>query len=307
VDLSGIFPPIATPFSGDDLDWRALSSNTARWTQTGLRGLVVLGSNGEAPLIDAGEAEQIVAAVRKDLPRDRLLIAGTGQQSTRQTIALTKAVARAGADVALVLTPYFYKSQMSADALVRHYTEIADASPIPIVMYNMPPVTGVALSIPVVQKLAAHPRIAGIKDSSGDVAYVQDLVANTSRPFQVLVGVAPNLYAALCVGAQGGVVAVANVMPELCVTLYTLVREGRHAEALAIQRALTPLARAVTTTYGVSGLKAALDITGYVGGPPRLPLLPLGSTQVQEIRQMVERLQAWAESQPFTAPQEARS
>jgi 4-hydroxy-2-oxoglutarate aldolase len=243
--------------------------------------------------------------VRKDLPDDQVILAGTGHQSTRQTIAATQAAAAAGADVALVLTPFYFKSQMSADALARHYTEVADHSPIPVLIYNMPPVTGVAVPVATVVKLAAHPRIIGVKDSSGDVAYVADLVAHTrhiqkgEHPFQVLVGVAPNLFAALSVGAHGGIVAVANVFPELCVTLHHHVRAGRYAEALELQRALTPLARAVTATYGVAGLKAALDMVGgYVGGAPRLPLLPIAAGPAQEIKQLVERLQTLASATP---------
>jgi 4-hydroxy-2-oxoglutarate aldolase len=306
VDLNGIFPPIPTPFTSDDaIDFRALSSNVKRWGGAGLRGLLVLGSNGEGPFVDADESARVLAAVRKDLPDDQVILAGTGHQSTRQTILATQAAAAAGADIALVLTPFYFKSQMSADALFRHYTELADHSPIPVMIYNMPPVTGVAVPVATVVKLAAHPRVIGVKDSSGDVAYVADLVAHTRHiqkgddPFQVLVGVAPNLYAALSVGAHGGIVAVANVFPELCVMLYRYVRAGRHADALELQRALTPLARAVTATYGVAGLKAAMDaVGGYVGGAPRLPLLPIGAGPAQEIKQMVERLQTLASATP---------
>lgn len=305
MDLSGIIPPIPTPFDGDDVDWRGLSSNVKRWGRAGLRGLLVLGTNGEAPFIDAGEAERIVAATRKDLPGDQVIIAGTGQPSTRQTIAATRAAGAAGADVALVITPFYFKSQMSADALVRHFTEVADASPIPILLYNIPPLTGVALPIAAVQELADHPRIIGIKDSSGDVGYVTDLVTYTrhirkgSDPFQILVGVAPNLFAALSVGAHGAILAIANVFPELCVTLYDHFRSGRHTEALELQRTMMPLARAVTVGYGIPGLKAALDaVGGYVGGPPRLPMLPIGAGPAQEITQMVERLQTLASATP---------
>jgi 4-hydroxy-2-oxoglutarate aldolase len=305
VDLNGIFPPIPTPFAGDDIDWRGLSSNVTRWGRAGLRGLLVLGTNGEAPFIDAAEAERIIAATRKDLPSDQVIMAGTGHPSTRQTIAATQAAAAAGADVALVVTPFYFKSQMTADALVRHFTEVADRSPIPMLLYNIPPLTGVSLPIPAVVKLAAHPRIIGIKDSSGDVGYVADLVTHTrhiqkgTHPFQILVGVAPNLFAALSVGAHGGILAIANVFPELCVTLHRYVRAGRHADALELQRALTPLARAVTVTYGIPGLKSALDaVGGYVGGSPRLPLLPIGAAQAEEIAQMIERLKPLASTTP---------
>jgi 4-hydroxy-2-oxoglutarate aldolase len=300
VDLNGIFPPIATPFVDDDIDWRGLSTNVARWMSTGIRGIVALGSNGEAPLIDASDAERLIAAIRPDVPRDRLLIAGTGQQSTRATIAATRAAARAGADAGLVLTPFYYKSQMTQDVLIKHFIDVADASPIPIILYNMPATTGVSLSLGTVQRLATHPQIIAVKDSSGDAALVADYIAHTPKGFQVLVGVAPNLYASLCLGANGGIVALANAMPDLCVALYTLVREGRHAEALEIQRALTPLARTVTTTYGAAGLKVALEAAGYVGGPPRMPLLPLTPQQAQEVKSQVEQLSAWADAHPFT-------
>jgi 4-hydroxy-2-oxoglutarate aldolase len=294
VDLNGILPPIPTPFLGESIDWRGLSANVARWARAGLRGLVVLGTNGEAPFVSADEAERLIGAVRQELPRDQIVIAGTGQPSTAQSIAATRAASRAGADAALVITPFYYKAQMTAEALVRHYTEVADASPIPILLYNMPPATGVALPIAAVARLAAHPQVVGIKDSSGDVAFVADLVAATPSSFQVIVGVAPNLFASLCVGARGGVVAVANVFPELCVKLHALMRAGRHTDALEVQRVLTPLGRAVTTTYGVAGLKTALDAAGYAGGSLRLPLLPLGAQQALDVRQMVERLQGWA-------------
>jgi 4-hydroxy-2-oxoglutarate aldolase len=297
VDLNGIFPAIATPFLEDELDLRAARANAARWMKTGLRGLLVLGSNGEAPLIDADEATRLIAAVREETPRDRVLIVGANCQSTRQAIVAARAAGAAGADTVLVITPFYFKSQMSADALVRHFTAVADASPVPILIYNVPPTTGVAVPVAAVEKLAAHPNIAGMKDSSGDVGYTAEAIGRVPATFQVVVGVAPNLLASLSVGARGAIVAIANVFPELCVELHALERAGRHAEALEIQRAITPLARAVTTTYGPAGLKAALDaVGGYVGGPPRTPLVPLAPPQIAEIRGLVERLRAWAEA-----------
>ncbi len=296
MNLDGIFPAIPTPFVDDGIDLRGARANAARWMKTGLRGMLVLGSNGEAPLIDADEATRLIAAVREETPRDRVLIAGVNTQSTRQAIATARAVASAGADLALVITPFYFKSQMSGEALVRHFTAVADASPVPLLVYNVPPTTGVAIPVAALERIAAHPNIAGMKDSSGDVGYTTEAIGRVPATFDIHVGVAPNLLASLSVGARGAVVAVASVFPELCVELHSLVRAGRHGEALVIQHAMTSLARAVTTTFGPAGLKAAVEANGYVGGAPRAPLVPLGAAQVSEIRTLVERLRAWAET-----------
>lgn len=262
--------------------------------QTGLRGLLVLGSNGEAPLIDPDEAPRLIAAVREETPRDRVLIAGVNTQSTRQAIAAARVAATAGADVALVITPFYFKSQMSGDALLRHFTAVADASPVPLLVYNVPPTTGVSIPMATLEKIAAHPNIIGVKDSGGDVGYTTEAIGRVPAGFDVIVGVAPSLLASLSVGARGGIVAVASVFPELCVELYDLARAGRLAEAFEISRAILPLARAVTTVYGPAGLKVAAEANGYVGGLPRSPLVPLAASQVAEIRTLVEQLRAWA-------------
>jgi 4-hydroxy-2-oxoglutarate aldolase len=299
LNLDGIFPAIPTPFvDGDAIDVRAARANAARWMQTGLRGMLVLGSNGEAPLIDPDEATRLIAAVREETPRDRVLIAGVNTQSTRQAIAAARAAAAAGADLALVITPFYFKSQMSGEALVGHFTAVADASPVPLLVYNVPPTTGVAIPVAALEKLAAHPNIRGVKDSSGDVGYTTEAAGRVPSTFDIVVGVAPNLFAALSVGARGAIVAVASVFPELCVELHALVRAGRYAEALDIQHAIVPLARAVTTTYGPAGLKVAADANGYAGGLPRGPLVPLAPAQAAEIRALVERLRAWAAARP---------
>jgi 4-hydroxy-2-oxoglutarate aldolase len=231
------------------------------------------------------------------VPSDRLLLVGTGRQSTRDTIALTRAVAHAGADAVLVLTPSVYRNQLTPAALIQHYRAIADASPVPVVLYNMPQATGVTLTPAIVQELAAHPNIAGIKESSGDVGVVADLVVRGGNgAFPVLVGAAPTMYASLMVGAAGAIVAVANVVPDLVVRLYELAKAGRHDDALSLQQALTPLAAAVTTGFGVPGLKAALSLAGFRAGEPRRPLAPLGDDDRRTIRLLVETLSTRAEA-----------
>jgi 4-hydroxy-2-oxoglutarate aldolase len=296
LDLAGILPPVATPFVDDELDLAAMRANCERWMRTGLRGVVLLGTNGEAPLVRDDEAVRLVAAAREAVPADRVLLVGTGRQATRDAIAVSRAVARAGADAVLVLTPSVYRNQLTPAALVAHYRAIADGSPVPVLLYNMPQATGVTLTQAIVQELATHPNIAGIKESSGDVAVVGDLVARTSSDFPVLVGSAPSLYASLMVGATGGIVGIANVVPDLCVRLYDLTRAGRHAEALALQRAMTPLALAVTTGFGVPGLKAAMALAGYRPGQPRRPLLPLDEEDRRKIRGLFEALSTRAEA-----------
>jgi 4-hydroxy-2-oxoglutarate aldolase len=290
MNLPGIYPPIATPFKNDEVDYAGLSRNVTRWMSTGLRGLLALGSNGEAASVDEDEAERIVATVREGVPRDRVLLVGTGRQSTRAAIAATKRAAKAGADAVLVLTPFYFKTQMTPDALTDHYRAIADASPVPVLLYNFTSVTGLNMTPDTVAALSAHPNIAGLKDSNGDIAQVAGVVSRVPAGFTVLVGSAATLYPAMLMGASGGIVAVANVVPDVCVKLYDLVRAGRHDEARALQRKLTPLANAVTAGYSIAGLKAAMDIAGYVGGDVRRPLRPAKPDAREVLQRLYEEL-----------------
>lgn len=273
MNLEGVFPPIATPFADDEeLDVGALQANVAKYMRTGLAGILVLGSNGEAPLLDADESFRAAAAARERVPSDRTLIVGAGEESTRTTIAAVQRAAKAGADAVLVRTPAYFKAQLGAEAFVRHYTAVADASPVPVLPYNVPSLTGIKLPVEAVARLASHPNIPGVKDSSADLTHIADLVSMTPPGFKVLVGSAPTLYASVCVGVSGAIVAAACVVPDLVVELFHLSRAGRHDEALALQRRITPLAKLVTSVHGVPGLKTAMDLAGYAGGAPRRPL-----------------------------------
>jgi 4-hydroxy-2-oxoglutarate aldolase len=284
MNFHGIFPPIATPFKDDEIDIDGMRANVTRWMKTGLAGVLVLGSNGEAPMLDADESYRVAATVRECVPPGKTLIVGAGDESTRTTIAAVRRAAKAGADVVLVRTPSYFKSQMTTEVFVRHYTAVADASPVPVLPYNVPGFTGVKLAAEAVARLSAHPNIPAVKDSSGDLVQIGDLVAMTPPDFQVLVGSAPTLYASLCVGAIGGIVAAACVVPDLCVELYELTRQQKHAEALSVQRRITPIAKSVTSAFGVAGLKAAMDLAGYVGGQPRRPLAPASPAIVETLR-----------------------
>jgi 4-hydroxy-2-oxoglutarate aldolase len=289
--FAGIYTPIATPFRDDGtVDERALAVNVSRWMTTPLTGLVVLGSNGEAASLEDAEADRVVEIVRAGVPASRPLIAGTGRESTRATIAATRRAAAAGADAALVRTPSFFKPQMTTDAFVRHFTEVADASPVPVLLYNVTLYTGVNLLPDAVERLAIHPNIVGIKESGSDIGQIAEYVARTPDDFTVLAGSATTLVHALCAGCDGAILALASFAPAECVSMATLVRDKRLDEATALQRRLMPLARSVGTTYGVPGLKAALELKGYAGGPPRPPLRPVSSEVVDIIRRQLDAL-----------------
>ena len=223
--------------------------------------------------MDQDEAERLIRAAREVVPRDRTLIVGAGEESTRVTIAAVRRAAAAGADVVLVRTPSYFKSQMTTEVFVRHFTAVADASPVPVLPYNVPGLTGVKMAAEAVARLASHPNIPGVKDSSGDLAQIADLVALTPRGFDVLVGSAPTLYASLCVGAVGGIVAVACVVPDLS---WRAVRPGqaagRHDEALALQRRITPLARSVTADLRRRRAESGARPGRLRGRRARLPL-----------------------------------
>ncbi len=291
--ISGVLAPIPTPFTDDeaiDLDaWRA---NIDRWMDTRLRGLVVLGSTGEAPLVDDDEADLLIREARGRVPGDRLLLAGTGRQSTRGAVAAARRAADAGADGVLVRTPSYFKKQLTAEAFVRHYAAVADASPVPVVLYNFSALTGVTLPVEAVARLVDHPNIVGLKESGPDMGYVGDLIGVARDGFSVLVGSAPTFYASLALGASGGILALACAIPDACVRIHEHVAAGRHDEARALQRQVVPLARLLTTRHGIPGLKAALDELGYAGGRPRRPLAPAAPDAAQEIRRQIEQFAA---------------
>ena len=285
MNLAGVFAPIPTPFDDRDrIDTTRLRAALARWVRRPLTGFVVLGSNGEAVLTDDFEADQVIISAREAIPGDRRFIVGTGRESTQAAIRASRRAAEHGADAVLVRTPAFFKSQMTSDAFVRHYTAVADASPVPVLLYNFTALTGVNLLPAAVARLATHPNIIGMKESGGDVAQIADLVSGTPDDFNVLAGTTATFFAALAVGAIGGVLALACVVPGACMHLFELTQAGRRDEALALQRQLVPLARLLGPTYGVPGLKAALNLLGYDVGAPRPPLAPVPDIAIPALR-----------------------
>jgi 4-hydroxy-2-oxoglutarate aldolase len=289
--FAGIYTPIATPFRDDGaVDERALAANVSRWMTTPLTGLVVLGSNGEATSLEDDEADRVTEVVRAGVPASRPLIVGTGRESTRATIAASRRAASAGADAVLVRTPSFFKPQMTSDAFIGHFSEVADASPVPVLLYNVTLYTGVNMLPDAVERLATHPNIVGIKESGSDIGQIAEYVARTPDDFTVLAGSATTLVHALCAGCDGAILALASLVPTECVLMTTLVRDKRLDEATELQRRLMPLARSVGSTYGVPGLKAALELIGYAGGSPRPPLRAVSSEVVDIIRRQLNAL-----------------
>lgn len=272
--LSGILPPLVTPFREDGtLDLAAFEANLEAYSAHDLGGYLVLGSNGEALSLEEGEKLALIEAARRRAS-GRLLLAGTGLESTAATIALTKKAADRGADAVLVLTPFYYRAQMRPDVLVRHYEAVAEASPIPVLLYSVPVFTGLPIPPEVPLALAGHVRIAGMKDSSGDIGVMGRVLGSVPPSFEVACGSAPVLFAALSLGAAAGILAVACCAPGPVAALFKAFRAGDRETALRLQRAITPLATAIGPTYGVPGLKLALDLAGLRGGAPRRPLLP---------------------------------
>jgi len=283
--LTGLMPPLPTPFGTDgEIDIGALERNIERWNAHALSGYVVLGSNGEAPLLDDDERVRLIETVRTAVPGDRRVVAGAGAESTRRSVALAHAAAAAGADAVLVITPHYYSGAMTPDRLVRHFHDVAEASPIPVIAYNVPRNTHLDIDAATVARLAEHPNLVGLKDSSGNVAKLADVVRRCRGDFAVLVGSGGVLLPALTVGAVGGIVALALVAPRECVELVALSARGEVARAAEIQRRLVPVNEAVTVRFGVAGLKVALDMLGWEGGHVRAPLGDLHPEARAELR-----------------------
>jgi 4-hydroxy-2-oxoglutarate aldolase len=292
--LRGVLVPFPTPFdAAGEVDARAVRSNVERWNAAGVDGYVALGSTGERVHLDERERMKVVEAARAAVPEDRAFVVGVGEQGTRATVRETNSAAEAGADAVLVITPHFYRGAMSAPVLFKHFSTVADSSPVPVVLYNIPQNTGVALAPELVAQLSEHANICGIKDSSGDMVNLVEmlrLIGEGREDFVSMTGHAGVFYAALCAGVGGAILAAAAPAPRLCTEIFRAFVAGEHERARAAQARLAPLARAVTTRYGVGGLKAALDVLGYRGGAVRAPLPQPAEEARREIAQLFEGL-----------------
>lgn len=284
--LSGIFAPVVTPFAAgsEDLELAGFTANIAAHLGDGLAGIVVAGSTGEAALLSEEERVALVTAARAAIPRDRWLIVGTGAESTRQCVARCRAAHAAGADAVLVVAPHYYSGAMSVDALGAHYRRVADESPVPVILYNIPKYMHFALPAELVAELARHANVIGIKDSSGDLEMLKGFLRAQSDTFTVITGSGSGLHAGLEAGARGGILAVSLFAAPLALEVLAAHRDGgRTGAAVAAQSKLAPMANVIVAKLGVPGVKAAMDHVGRTGGRPRLPLLPLTADQRAEM------------------------
>jgi dihydrodipicolinate synthase/N-acetylneuraminate lyase len=287
-NLEGVYIPVPTPFRGEDVAVERLGDNLRRWNATALSGYVVLGSTGEFPMLSEAERDRVLVAAREAIPRDKRFIAGTGTNSTLHTIRQTKRAAEIGADAAIVITPhYFTKPFGQAAAQVRHYRAVADASPIPIIIYNFPLNTGINLDPETVARIAEHPNVGGIKDSSGNIPQAAQIIDLTPKSFSVLVGSASALLPSLAIGSSGGILALANIAAREFCEVYGLARAGRWDEARALATRMMPADRGVGGRHGIGGLKAALDLQGFYGGPCRPPLGTPDGDAIEDIKEVL--------------------
>ena len=305
--LSGLLLPITTPFRSDEtIDAQGLTSNIEKWNEAGITGYVVLGSTGERVNLDEREYVEVIETARRTVPDSMTFIVGAGQQSTRNTISEIERAAEAGAEAVLVITPHYYKSAITQDALVNHYRAVADASPVPVILYSMPDLTGIKIEPETAARLSEHQNIIGMKDSSADMAQLAETVRLVPDDFSVLIGNGTIFSAALREGARGGILAVGCVAAELCMEIYRAVRAVEMDRARALQDKLTPLARAVTKTYGIGGLKAALEMIGYAGGAVRAPLWPANEVARAEIQSLLSEANDALSEVAFARVSEAR-
>jgi 4-hydroxy-2-oxoglutarate aldolase len=287
--LSGVLAPVVTTFDSEtgDVAPVAFRANVRAHLAEGLAGVVIAGSTGEAALLDEDERRRLVEWGRDVVPEDRWLVVGVGAESTRQCIARARDAAERGADAVLVVAPHYYGPAMTSEALAAHYRQVADASPVPVLLYNIPKYMHFALEPGLVHEMASHGNIVGIKDSSGDLKLLGAYLGAQRDGFAVLTGHGGSLYAALEMGARGGILAVSLFAGALAVEICSAFAAGETARAGRAQEAMKPLAKEIVASLGVAGVKAAMDIVGLHGGAPRSPLLPVRPAEREHVAELL--------------------
>jgi 4-hydroxy-2-oxoglutarate aldolase len=292
MEISGIYPALTTPFAADgSVSTADLKHNIERYNRTGLAGYAVMGSTGETVLLSHGEWERVLIAVKESAASDKRIIAGTGMESTADTIHRTKLAAELGYHAALVKTPHYYKPVYKPDLLITHYRRVADASPIPVLLYSVPQFTGITMEAPEVTVLAEHPNIIGIKESSGHVQRVAEMVAAVPSNFAVLTGGGGVVLPSVIVGAKGAILAAAAALPDRYVELYDLTRKGQLEKARELQLALLQISKVFGAEAGIAGIKFVMDQRGYRGGLPRPPLLAISEALKHKLLELLASLQ----------------
>ncbi len=284
-----ILPPISTPVVDEQANQEKLRFNIEKMNSTKVGGYVVLGSNGEAVLLTESEKLMVIETVRQYASSDKILVAGTAEESTRKTIALTKKAAELGADYALIGNPNYFKAAMTTPNLYDHYVAVAEASTIPVIPYNSPGFTGINMGPDLIGKLSSHPNICGVKDGTGNMAQLAAFRRLGGEDFLIFTGNAPTFLAALFVGVSGGMMPISNIHPDLWIGMMESYHKGNVDEAKRMEAILLPMT-AVIMKYGPGGIKAAMDILGYYGGPPLMPLKAPSPEAINEIRTALERV-----------------
>jgi 4-hydroxy-2-oxoglutarate aldolase len=288
--FEGVYVPLTTPFVGDEVSTEKFKENIGKYNVTGLAGYVISGSTGESVFLSDKETEELVKAAKEAASADKKIIVGTGRESTKATIEFTNRMAGYGIDAALVITPSYFKARIDHEALKKHYLAVADQSRMPVIIYNNPMNTGIAVDSRLIIELSKHSNIAGIKDSSGNLATLGEVIPYLDSHFNFLMGAASIFLAGLMEGASGGILAVANAAPSHCLKLYKLFLEKKIEEALKIQLDIIPLNKAIIQIFGIPGLKYGLDLLGYYGGPCRMPLLALEEKGKAEMTAILKNL-----------------
>jgi 4-hydroxy-2-oxoglutarate aldolase len=287
--LQGILPPVVTNFdAAGEIAPILFRENLRRWIETPIDGVVLFGSNGEGALLDEDEKARLTAFARDVVPAGYLLIGGASGESTRATVRQARQLAAEGADIVLVHPPAYFGPYLSVAALMDHFRALADASPVPVLLYHVPKYTKVTLEAGFVAELTRHQNVVGMKDSSGDIKRFADYTNACERNCRLFIGNGALLFTALELGAAGGIVGVANFAPHLCADVVRLVREGLSAQAGQVQGRLSPLHREIVAAHGGAGCKAALDLMGWAGGPPRAPLRPLADRERQQLARVMQ-------------------
>lgn len=283
IDLSGIFVPIITPFENEQIAYDHLSQNLEFWNKFDLSGIVLLGSSGECTMLSDKERMEFVQEANKNISKEKLIVVGTAYHSIIQTVNFLKFGKETRAKAGLVLPPFYYKARMTDEVIKKFYFGVADGADLPIIIYHIPQFTGLTFSPELVVELAQHPQIVGIKDSSANLIFQQTIIANKPDHFQVLTGSASTIVASLNAEAVGGIVAFANIGPQLCLDIYNKVKEKEFWTAREMQLKIIRLNQLITAVYGISGLKYAVSQIGLHPGEPRLPLQPLSDLAKKEI------------------------
>lgn len=281
--LTGVLPALTTPFDGGEVSPQRLQRNLAKYERTDLSGYLILGSTGEAVMLDPGERRVLLEAAREAIPQEKPLIAGVSAESTRDATRQASTAAECGADMLLVATPHYFRDAMTHEALVGHFQRLADASPLPLLLYNVPKFTGFVLPVETVSALSGHENIAGIKESSGDADYLTRIRDTTDPDFAIVCGNARLLPRALAAGACAAILAAASAIPEPFVEV---------TRAPEIHESLLSAGSLPGVDLGLDAIKAAMDLRGLHGGDPRSPLRPVDPATLRTIERSLANLVA---------------